>query len=185
MVGLEIERRFLVTGTHWRQHVSWVQRLHQGYLVSSAEGFTVRVRLQEASPEGSREEARRAWLTLKAAATGIARHEFEYLIPPDDAEQLLSLTSLRLSKCRYGLDLPGGDWVLDVFEGDNAPLVLAEVELEREDAVVPVPFWCRREITGRGDLSNAALARSPLAGWPAPRRAALWEGQDPAARHTP
>ena len=54
----------------------------------------------------------RAWLTLKAAAdaTGLARHEFEYAIPLEDAEALWALTPHRLEKTRYSLDFPGGDW---------------------------------------------------------------------------
>ncbi len=173
-VALEIERRFLVTGEGWRPHVRRCSRLRQGYLAASPEGVTVRVRLREASPssdlETSPEEGRQGWLTLKADAGGFARHEFEYLIPPADAEGLLELASHQLRKWRYGLDLPGGDWVLDRFEAENAPLQLVEVELESEDQAVVVPPWCGREITDRPELSNAALARRPLSHWPAAER---------------
>ena len=157
-MALEIERRFLVRGSGWRQHIRWQSPLRQGYLFASAEGLTVRVRL------GADQQA---WLTLKAAAGTIARHEFEYPIPRPDAEALLAYAPVQLAKVRYGLDLPGGDWVLDVFEGANAPLVLAEVELERlEDPLSPPP-WCSLEVTGQSALSNAALAQRPLAQWSA------------------
>ncbi|MFM7733028.1 MAG: hypothetical protein ACKO6F_06135, partial [Cyanobium sp.] len=76
-------------------------------------------------------------------------------------------------KRRYGLDLPGGDWVLDVFEGANAPLVLAEVELARADQALTVPPWCVLELSGRHELSNAALAERPLAAWSEEERRAL------------
>ena len=79
-------------------------------------------------------------------------------------------------KCRHGLDLPGGDWVLDVFEGGNAPLLVAEVELEHPDQPVDLPAWCVRELTGRRDLSNAALAARPLALWTAVQRSELLAG---------
>jgi CYTH domain-containing protein len=182
-VALEIERRFLVGGTGWREHILWRQHLCQGYLQSSADGVTVRVRLEDGRTEamatagplvvqpdpersaGRSESGARAWLTLKAAVTAITRKEFEYAIPVADARQLLTLAPARLSKERYGLDLPGGDWVLDVFEAENAPLVVAEVELEREDQPLKLPPWCGREITGRGELSNAALARFPWSCW--------------------
>jgi CYTH domain-containing protein len=182
-VALEIERRFLVAGTGWREHILWRQHLCQGYLQTSADGVTVRVRLEDGRTEGtekaeplvvqpdpersagSSESGARAWLTLKATVTAITRKEFEYAIPAADARQLLGLAAVSLSKERYGLDLPGGDWVLDVFEGENAPLVVAEVELEREDQPLPLPPWCAREITGRGELSNAALARYPWSCW--------------------
>ncbi len=170
-MALEIERRFLVRGSAWRQHIRWQAPLRQGYLLASEEGLTVRVRL------GADEQA---WLTLKAAAGAIARHEFEYPIPAADAEALLALAPVQLAKVRYGLDLAGGDWVLDVFEGANAPLVLAEVELgSLEDPLNPPP-WCSLEITGQHALSNAALARRPLQSWSADARHPVLAALDPA-----
>jgi len=163
-MALEIERRFLVRGQQWRAHVLWQAQLRQGYLSAAAEGFTTRVR--------SAGDA--AWLTLKCAAAGspggLVRHEFEYPIPMPDAEALLALSPSNLCKCRFGLDLPGGDWVLDVFEADNAPLVILEVELSSPDAAVDLPAWCGEEITGQGRFSNAALAALPLARWSADAR---------------
>ena len=174
-MALEIERRFLVQAEGWRSHVIWQARLQQGYLVQGAAGLTLRVRVSESlSGEGSQ-----AWLTLKAAPprTGpgaeqplrpgqaLSRLEFEYAIPPADAQALLALAPHQLCKCRYGLDLAGGDWVLDVFEADNAPLVVAEVELQDPDQPVVPPPWCALELTGRHELSNAALAARPLALW--------------------
>ena len=182
-MALEIERRFLVLAEGWRSHVRWQARLQQGYLVQGADGLTVRVRASESlSGEGSQ-----AWLTLKAAPprTGpgaeqplrpgqaLSRLEFEYAIPPADAQALLALAPHQLCKCRYGLDLAGGDWVLDVFEADNAPLVVAEVELEDPDQAVALPPWCGLELTGRHELSNAALAARPLALWSEAERQAL------------
>ena len=86
---LEIERRFLVTGSEWRVHAGAPQHLRQGYLASSEEGFTVRVRLRA---DG------KAWLTLKAPAEGIARHEFEYELPTADSKALCALAPHRLIK---------------------------------------------------------------------------------------
>ena len=106
----------------------------------------------------------------------LSRLEFEYAIPPADAEALLALTDQQLVKIRHGLDLAGGDWVLDVFEGANAPLVVAEVELEHPDQPVELPPWCVRELTDRRDLSNAALAARPLAQWSEPERLELLAG---------
>lgn len=184
-MGLEIERRFLVSGDGWRRHVRWQGELRQGYLTSTPGGFTLRVRLsQELGVPGVDPAAgTRAWLTLKApapadeprAGEGLVRHEFEYPIPPADAGALLALTEWRLSKRRHGLDLAGGDWVVDVFEGGNAPLVVAEVELDQPDQPVAVPDWCGLELTGRHELSNAALAHEPFGSWPAERRQPLLE----------
>lgn len=157
-MALEIERRFLVGGDGWRPLVRWSQLLQQGYLAGSADGLTLRVRSD--GGEG-------AWLTLKYPAAGIARHEFEYPIPPADAAALLERSASQVCKARHGLDLPGGDWVLDVFSGLNAPLVIAEVELERADQALELPPWCRLEITAFGQFSNAALAQRPFSSWAA------------------
>jgi len=182
-MALEIERRFLVRGQQWRSHVCWRALLQQGYLAVAANGLTVRVR----------RAGEQAWLTVKArveASPGAdarigddlaerVRQEFEYAIPPVDAEQLLRLAPQQLSKWRHGLDLPGGDWVLDVFEGANAPLVVAEVELADPGQSLTLPSWCVLELTGRHELSNAALAQTPLAQWPARQRAELLAWAEP------
>jgi CYTH domain-containing protein len=157
-MALEIERRFLVRGEDWRRHVLWRQPLEQGYLPSSTASMTLRVR---------RGGAGEAWFTLKFPGEGIARHEFEYAIPEADAGALLERCSAALSKCRYGLDLPGGEWVLDVFEGLNRPLVIAEVELEVAEQALEIPPWCVEEITALASFSNAALSLEPFSRWPA------------------
>ncbi len=178
-MALEIERRFLVRGDHWRPLAQRPTEIRQGYLATGEEGLTLRVRL--ARPFQGPDTA---FLTLKAPAPGaeperlragqaLARLEFEYPIPAADGEALLALAGDPLIKTRYCLDLSGGDWVLDVFGGANAPLVVAEVELQRSDQPVNLPAWCVREITGRRELSNAALARRPLGSWAADEREAL------------
>ena len=178
-MALEIERRFLVSGQQWRCHVCWQAWLEQGYLLASSDGLTVRVREARgvAAVAG-------AWLTLKAPPAGgpmgpegLVRQEFEYPIPEEDATALLALAGQKLSKRRHGLDLPGGDWVVDVFEAENAPLVVAEVELDaaalQQDLALEIPAWCVAELTGRHQFSNASLARCPLARWPEDERLEL------------
>jgi CYTH domain-containing protein len=78
-----------------------------------------------------------------------------------EAKQLLSLAPCKLQKIRHHLHLAGGDWVVDVFEEENAPLIIAEVELTAADSNINIPTWCGEEISDRGDLSNAALALNP------------------------
>jgi CYTH domain-containing protein len=184
-----------VAGEQWKSHCLWQVRLRQGYLSRPGDGLSVRVRLSDGTIDGM--ASAEAWLTLKAPpppAAGalspsdqatiareglaLARQEFEYAIPPADAEALLALTDQQLVKCRYGLDLPGGDWVLDVFEGANAPLVVAEVELQDAAARPPVPSWCVRELTGLRQLSNASLAGHPLRSWSLEERQALLAGAE-------
>jgi len=188
-VALEIERRFLVVGEGWRQHSLWARSLRQGYLVAVAQGLTVRVRTSSPLREpgmpqaaGAGGSAPEAFLTIKAptdagfSGPALCRLEFEYPIPLHDAQELLALAAASLSKRRHGLNLTGGDWVLDVFEGHNAPLVLAEVELASADQAVVIPSWCGREVSGRHDLSNAALAHHPFAHWSAAEQRELLDG---------
>jgi CYTH domain-containing protein len=136
-------------------------------LVRQADGLTLRVR----TSQGKSDPTPQAWLTLKVippgapSASALVRLEYEYPIPHGDALELLELAPEQLRKQRYGLNLPGGDWVLDVFAGSNAPLVVAEVELGDPDEILNLPAWCGEELTGHHQLSNAALAKHPLQQW--------------------
>ena len=174
-MALEIERRFLVVGPDWRRHVAWQQQVQQGYLSQGGDGLTLRVRISSSPTQPDA-----AWLTLKApplqpysGPDGLVRQEFEYRIPLSDARSLLALTGQQVCKQRYGLGLDGGDWVVDVFTGANQPLVVAEVELEQAEQPLEPPGWCGPELTGRHELSNAALARMPFSRWDADQRQPL------------
>lgn len=171
-MALEIERRFLVRGSEWRRHVTWEADLEQAYLACGPADLVLRVRLSRAATRGGVLPETKAWLTVKASSgEARARLEFEYPIPARDAEAMVRLSGRRIRKRRHGLDLAGGEWVLDLFEEANAPLVVAEVELSAANQVVAVPDWCWREVTDRRDLSNAALATRPLRLWePSERR---------------
>ncbi|MEB3333948.1 MAG: CYTH domain-containing protein [Cyanobacteriota bacterium] len=174
-MALEIERRFLVSGEGWKAHVDWQAQLQQGYLLTRDDGLTTRVRLQQQLHSPTL-----AWLTVKAIAGSEApdhgRLEFEYPIPVEDGQALLNLAPWRINKTRYGLLLPEGEWVLDVFTGENAPLVIAEVEVQQVEDTPPIPSWCVREITGLHQLSNAALAQRPWQQWTSDNRQALLQG---------
>ena len=151
-MALEIERRFFVVSEAWQELSIRHEQLDQGYLSEGQAAVVVRVRRSQ----------EHAWLTLKAPTSNPEiRQEFEYTIPAADAEALLALTPRRVEKTRHHLNCPGGDWVVDVFAGANAPLVIAEVERSDHEASLRIPPWCGEEITGRGELSNAALAMRP------------------------
>jgi adenylate cyclase len=155
-VGIEIERKFLVVGTDWRQGQG--TRFQQGYLNRDKER-TVRVRLA----------GDRAFLTIKGRATGVVRAEFEYAIPVNDAEQLLKLCDGPLiEKFRYLVVHEGSTWEVDEFLGDNAGLVVAEIELQSEDQAFARPPWLGREVTGDPRYFNSSLAVNPYRAWGAP-----------------
>jgi len=158
---LEIERRFLVSSDEWKKVAKNTSHFYQGYLISNLESWIVRVRVIE---------QKSAYLTLKTKAEGISNHEFEYLIPLKDANSLLKLAAHKLRKTRYELNIKGGDWIIDCFEGSNFPLVIAEVELTSETQKIEKPVWCHTEITNNKHFSNAALARTPISDWPIEKR---------------
>lgn len=155
-MGIEIERKFLVKNDSWRGSVECEWRILQGYLATTGT-LTVRVRLKEDS----------AWLTLKGPPRGLVRSEFEYPIPAEDAEAMLrELVILPvIEKVRYRVPHSLHYWDLDVFTGDNAGLVLAEIELTREHESFDLPGWAGIEVTGDPQYSNANLARRPFKDW--------------------
>lgn len=152
-MGLEIERKFLVVGRAWRKRPG--VRLRQGYL-SSVPERTVRIRL----------EGRKGWITVKGLTKGSTRQEFEYPIPAADAKALLRLCERPLlEKTRRRVPFAGRTWDVDEFHGDNAGLVVAEIELPRADAKVGLPPWAGREVTGDPRYYNANLAKEPWRRW--------------------
>ncbi len=158
-VGREIERKFLVASDAWRKGAKG-ELLCQGYLSRDPER-TVRVRLA----------GKRAWLTIKGAGK-LSRAEYEYAIPVADARQLLLLCEPALiEKQRYRVRYQGYLFEVDEFLGDNAGLVIAEVELRREDEEPPRPPWLGAEVTQEARYTNASLSRRPYAKWRHGRRA--------------
>lgn len=146
---IEIERKFLVTGTAWREARS--VRLCQGYLNRDKER-TVRVRLAGA----------RGFITLKGATQGASRAEFEYEIPFSDAEQLLKLCDGPVvEKLRFVIEHKGMTWEVDEFLGDNAGLIVAEIELQSEAQSFERPSWLGREVTEEPRYFNSNLATHP------------------------
>lgn len=156
----EIERKFLVTGDGWRPGALGVL-YRQGYLGAGTDACcTVRARIA----------GERAFLTVKGRASEGARDEYEYEIPVADAQEMLDRLCVggRVEKHRYRVAHAGFVWEVDEFLGENAPLVVAEVELERIDADVPLPPWVGLEVTYDPRYTNAALARQPYSRWGAP-----------------
>lgn len=162
-MGLEIERKFLVRHDGWRTQVKHSERLVQGYLVGPAAAdaglvrCAIRVRLV-----GSE----KAWLTIKSANAGLSRQEFEYPIPVADAEQMLaSLGDGRIEKVRHHVQVEATHFEVDEFLGDNAGLVVAEVELPSEDAPFERPEWLGQEVSHEKRFYNVELARFPFGQW--------------------
>jgi adenylate cyclase len=152
-MATEIERKFLVKGTSWRQSNS--VRLSQGYLNRDKQR-TVRVRIAGA----------KAFLTVKSVRQGVTRGEFEYEIPVADAEQMLKLSDGPIvEKNRHVIERDGLKWEVDEFLGENAGLVMAEIELTSEDQPFSRPAWLGREVTHDNRYYNSNLAAHPYQQW--------------------
>ena len=151
----EIERKFRVANDDWRAMASSSSFLKQGYLSSSAEA-TVRVRLED----------NLGTLTIKSKTKGITRNEFEYAIPAQEAKELLMLCSGPLiEKTRYRIPQENHTWEIDVFEGDNDGLIIAEIELTSEDDYFVKPQWLGEEVSGDSRYYNSNLATHPYVNW--------------------
>jgi adenylate cyclase len=168
-MGVEIERKFLLSGDGWRGLVESTERLAQGYLVGAG---ALRAGQARASVR-ARIAGDRAWLNIKSARLGIERAEFEYPIPLADAEAMLAgLCDGVLEKFRHLVTVDGVTFEIDEFLGDNAGLVVAEVELDAPDAPFPRPAWLGREVSALARYYNVNLIEHPYARWsPAERRA--------------
>jgi adenylate cyclase len=153
-VAKEIERKFLVRSDAWRAGASAGTEFVQGYLLAD-ETRTVRVRLAGA----------RGFLTIKGPTVGATRDEFEYEIPASDARAILAMCDLTLAKKRYVVRHEGHTWEVDVFAGDNAGLVVAEIELTSESEPFARPAWLGEEVTYDSRYANASLVRAPFKSW--------------------
>lgn len=151
----EIERKFLVDPARLGPLTHGVN-MRQGF-IETADLTVVRVRVAGEA----------AWLTLKGANTGAVRTEFEYPIPPADAEQILAemCTDRIIVKTRYLKQVGGHTWEIDVFENDNAGLIVAEVEIESEKDQPQLPDWVTEEVTGDARYYNINLMLNPVTRW--------------------
>ncbi|MDR2695222.1 MAG: CYTH domain-containing protein [Deltaproteobacteria bacterium] len=154
-MGREIERKFLLRNEGWRG-LAPGKAYVQGYLADGG-AYSVRVRIADGG----------AALTVKGATAGASRAEFTYAIPFEDARRMLDALARRdlIEKTRYIVEHKGFVWEIDEFHGRNQGLVVAEIELEREDQAFEKPDWIGEEVTGDLRYYNASLARAPYGEW--------------------
>lgn len=155
-MATEIERKFLVTGD-FSQDSYRSERIVQGYICSQP-GRTVRIRIR--GEEG--------FLTIKGPSTnnGLSRYEFERPLPLADAEALFKLCEPgAIEKVRHLVRVGKHVWEVDVFEGANRGLVLAEIELASPDEPFEKPAWVGEEVTGDRRYYNSMLTKHPYTAW--------------------
>ena len=153
----EIERKFLVLNSNYKQEAFAQTRISQGYLNSHPER-TVRVRVK----------GDKGYLTIKGMGneSGTTRMEWEVEISVFEAQQLLALCEEGvIDKIRYEVNAGRHTFEVDEFFGENRGLVIAEVELEDENEAFAKPAWLGQEVTGDERYYNAYLSRNPFTTW--------------------
>lgn len=168
-MALEIERKFLVLGNGWRDAAHEVVPMAQGYINDIAamddgnQKASVRVRIQ----------GEQAFLNLKSLERGHTRQEFDYPIPVEDARALLALcVGGLIEKRRHYVRHAGHLWEVDEFLGENAGLVVAEIELDAADETFVKPDWIGKQVTDGARYYNLALASRPYLQWSSEEREA-------------
>ena len=155
-MALEIERKFLLLNEDWQPQASRSARYRQGYLTEGGR-CSIRVRVAGA----------RAFLNIKSATLGIRRTEYEYPLPLAEAQEMLSAFTLggEVVKTRHFVEYGQHTWEIDVFEGVNQGLVVAEVELADEEEAFERPPWLGQEVSDDPRYYNVYLAHHPYHSW--------------------
>lgn len=154
-MGIEIEKKFLLTDDSWRELATGVT-YRQGYLSADKER-TIRVRTI----------GDKGYVTIKGKSVGASRLEFEYEIPLADAEEMLSQLCHRplIHKKRFTIEFAGNFWEVDEFFDENEGLVVAEIELDSEDQEFSLPGWIGQEVTSDPRYFNSNLSKFPYTTW--------------------
>lgn len=151
---LEIERKYLVKNSSYKDLASQKREIAQGYLTRKPER-TVRVRIS----------GEKGYLTVKGITTSFTRHEYEYEIPLSDACEMLAMCEKGIvEKCRYIVDFKGHRWEVDEYQGALKGLVVAEIELAREDVEFSLPSFVGKEVTGNPEYYNSTLSEMAATG---------------------
>jgi adenylate cyclase len=152
----EVERKYLVKGDLWRERAGPGVPIRQGYLCIEPDR-SVRLRIA----------GDKAFLTIKGKSQGPARDEFEYPVPLEDAEQMLSRLAVKplIEKTRHVIQDGKYKWEIDEFGGENQGLVVAEVETVDDNKDIPKPDWLGDEVTDDPRYFNVSLVQRPFSKW--------------------
>ena len=155
-MAVEIERKFRVRDDSWRQNVRRSMHIRQGYFARTPR---LRGRIRIFGDKG--------FITFKSEPGVVSRYEFEYEIPKHEAEEMISRFNIEpmITKTRHDVPFAGLTWEVDVFEGANAGLVVAELELRDEGQAFEKPPWVGEDVTNDRRYGNSSLARHPFVTW--------------------
>lgn len=155
-MAIEIEHKFLLVNDEWRSHIERTSYYKQGYL-SSTKQNSIRIRISDAN----------AWINIKSAVIGTHRLEYEYEIPLSDAKEILSELCHKplIEKHRHFVTHDNHLWEIDEFMGENAGLIVAEIELNEVGENFRRPSWIGKEVTHDLRYYNNSLCQNPYANW--------------------
>jgi adenylate cyclase len=158
-MATEIERKFLVD-------LECLAKVH-GELKNGTKIKQAYIATQDHTVVRLRVAGEQAFLTLKGKNNGISRSEFEYPVPPHQAEQIIKelCHGPSIDKTRYLIPIGQHTWELDIFHGDNQGLVVAEVELETEQQDFQRPSWVTLEVSAESKYYNSSLINRPYSTW--------------------
>jgi len=152
-MSIEIERKYLIKADLLELPEKG-KKLIQGYIWSDPDK-SLRIRMA----------GEKAFLTIKTGNNPLNRSEFEYEIPMNDAQDLLILCDSKIEKIRFLIPQNNLFWEIDVFEGDNDGLIVAEIELNSENEKFELPDWIDHEVTNESKYLNVELIKHPFTKW--------------------
>jgi len=155
-MATEIERKFLVRNDQWRAQATDKKTIQQGYFETAGRA-SLRVRIS----------GDKANINIKSATLDVVRKEYEIVIPLQDAKEMLEHLCLHpiIQKTRYYVPYGAHVWEIDVFDGDNEGLVVAEIELAAADEVFEKPAWLGDEVSHDTRYYNVCLVNNPYKNW--------------------
>ncbi len=155
-MAFEIERKFLLATDAWRKQVYRTIHIQQAYLCNTDKAS---LRVRTADDKG--------YFSSKSMTKAIRRHEFEYEIPLHDAEFMIlnMCQGSTIKKDRHLVKTDQHIWEIDEFYGDNAGLIVAEIELEHEQEHFTRPSWVGEEVSSDIRYFNMSLVNNPSKNW--------------------
>ena len=157
-MAIEIERKYLVKNDNWRQHITGSLHMIQGYLGGN-ENSSIRIR----------DSGNKADINIKAKIVGSSRSEFEYMVPISEAHEMLKELCDKplIEKTRHLVIHAEHIWEVDEFAGENAGLIVAEIELASLNEPFQPPDWLGKEVTEDVRYYNICLVNHPYSSWEA------------------
>ncbi|THB75373.1 MAG: CYTH domain-containing protein [Gammaproteobacteria bacterium] len=155
-MGIEIEKKFLLNNDEWKKEAGDGEQFRQGYM-SGSNRSSVRIRVA----------GDKANINIKSATLGVTRKEYEYEIPVEDANEMLDSMCERpfIEKRRFFIKRGPHTWEIDVFEGDNEGLIVAEIELKDPDEPFDIPGWIGEDVSEDPKYYNVCLVNHPYKDW--------------------